>query len=227
MASPSDTTLQKIQIAVFVAALAPLAWLFHGAIENTLGDDPLETLQRALGLSAFSFLLLTLTVTPLRRISGWHWLARLRRMFGLFAFFYASLHLFNWLLLDRGFEWHAIVTDVAKRPYIVAGFAAWLLMLPLAATSSNAMVKRLGGRRWQRLHRSVYPIAIVAAAHYLWQEMEKPALALTYAAVVALLLAARAWWRQMERQRQLQGAYGTPTPPMQKINIVKFHPRRK
>jgi sulfoxide reductase heme-binding subunit YedZ len=226
--SPSPPgSIEKIQAAVFVVCLAPLAWIFHGAIEGTLGEDPIETLQRWLGLWTFNFLLVTLAVTPLRRLTGWHWLARLRRMFGLVTFVHATMHGLAWLMLDLRFDWHAIASDIAKRPFIVAGFAAWLLMLPLAATSSNAMVRRLGGRRWQKLHRGIYAVAIIAAAHFVWQEVEDPARALVYAALVAVLLIVRALWRQQERQRQLDGAYGAPPASRPGQSVIKFHPRRK
>ncbi len=224
--SPANS-IEKIQVAVIIVCLAPLAWIFHGAIEGTLGDDPIEAIQRWLGIWTFNFLLVTLAVTPLRRLTGWHWLARLRRLFGLVTFVHATMHLLTWLMLDHRFDVHAIAADVAKRPFIVAGFAAWLLMLPLAATSSNAMVRRLGGRKWQNLHRSVYAVAIIAAAHYLWQEIEEPTPALVYAALVVLLLGLRALWRQQERQRQLDGAYGAPPAPPVKHSVVKFFPRRK
>lgn len=227
MSSTPASAVEKLKAVVLVVSLIPLAWVFHGAIEGTLGDDPIETLQRWLGIWTFNFLLITLAITPLRRLTGWHALARLRRMFGLLTFFHATMHLLVWLMLDLRFDWHAIVADVAKRPFIVAGFAAWLLMLPLAATSSNAMVKRLGGRRWQDLHRWIYAAAIIAAGHYVWQEIEDPVRALAYAAMVALLLVLRALWRQQERQRQLDGAYGRPQARQPGQSVVKFYPRKK
>lgn len=227
MSTSPPGKIEKIQAAVLVVCLIPLAWIFHGATEGTLGEDPVETIQRWLGIWTFNFLLITLAVTPLRRITGWHWLARLRRIFGLVTFVHATMHLLVWLMLDMRFEGQAIVADIAKRPFIVAGFAAWALMLPLAATSSNAMVRRLGGRRWQNLHRWIYPIAVIAAVHFLWQEIEDPLRALIYGTLVALLLGVRALWRQQERQRQLGGAYGAPPPPSSGQSVVKFYPRKK
>ncbi|MBS1138365.1 MAG: sulfoxide reductase heme-binding subunit YedZ [Proteobacteria bacterium] len=220
--------IDRIRAVLFVLCLLPLARLFHAAVEDQLGANPIEFLQRSLGTWTFNFLLITLAVTPLRKATGWHWLIRLRRMFGLFAFFYATMHFLNWLVLDQFFDWRAIVLDIAKRPYVTVGFTAFLLMLPLAATSSNAMVRRLGGRRWQNLHRTVYAIAILGTVHYWWLVKKDITLPLVYTALVALLLGLRALWRQQERQRQLDGAYGTGAPiPQPQVSVVKFMPRRK
>ena len=183
--------IDRIRAVLFVLCLLPLARLFHAAVEDQLGANPIEFLQRSLGTWTFNFLLITLAVTPLRKATGWHWLIRLRRMFGLFAFFYATMHFLNWLVLDQFFDWRAIVLDIAKRPYVTVGFTAFLLMLPLAATSSNAMVRRLGGRRWQNLHRTVYAIAILGTVHYWWlvkKDITQPAI---FAAVLAVLLGFR------------------------------------
>ena len=140
-------------------------------------------------------LLLTLAVTPLRRLTGWGWLLRFRRMLGLFAFFYLSLHLVTYLWLDQFFDWAAILEDVAKRPYITAGFAAFLLLVPLALTSTRGMVRRLGWR-WQTLHRLIYPAAALGVLHFFWltkADLREP---LVYASVLALLLALRWPWRR-------------------------------
>lgn len=228
LSSPAPGQIDRIRAVLFFLCLLPLARLFHGAIENQLGANPIEFIQRSLGTWTFNFLLATLAVTPLRKATGWHWLIRLRRMFGLFAFFYATMHFLNWLVLDQFFDWRAIVLDIAKRPYITVGFTAFLLMLPLAATSSNAMVKRLGGRRWQNLHRTIYAIAILGTVHYWWLVKKDITLPLVYTALVALLLGLRALWRQQERQRQAGGAYGLAGQlPRPQVSVVKFMPRKK
>ncbi|MFZ1326501.1 MAG: protein-methionine-sulfoxide reductase heme-binding subunit MsrQ, partial [Candidatus Contendobacter sp.] len=143
------------KLVVFCASLLPLAWLCWLAWQDRLGTNPVETLSHYTGDWSLRFLLLTLTVTPLRRLTGWHGLIRFRRMLGLFAFFYVCLHFSIYLVFDQFFDWAGIVEDVAKRPYITVGFAGWLLLIPLAATSTSGMIKRLG-RYWQRLHRLVY-----------------------------------------------------------------------
>lgn len=227
--NPTPGQIEKIRAAIFVLCLLPLAHLFHGAIEDQLGANPIEFIQRSLGAWTFNFLLITLAVTPLRKATGWHWLIRLRRMFGLFAFFYATMHFLNWLMLDQSLDWRAIVLDVTKRPYIAVGFTAFLLMLPLAATSSNSMVKRLGGRRWQNLHRTAYAIAILGTVHYWWLVEKDYNLPLVYAVLVAALLGMRALWREQERRRQLGGAYGRvrAAPISPRPQVIKFMPRRK
>jgi sulfoxide reductase heme-binding subunit YedZ len=188
----------------FVACLVPFAWLLWRVANNDLGTNPIETLNRFTGDWTLRFLLITLAVTPLRRISGWHQLIRLRRMFGLFAFFYATVHFLTYALIDQYFDFPAIVQDVAKRPFITVGFACFLLLIPLAATSTNSMVRRLGGRRWQRLHRLVYVIAVGGVIHFLWlvkSDIREPAL---YAAILAVLFGYRLWWELRGATRALQ-----------------------
>jgi sulfoxide reductase heme-binding subunit YedZ len=153
---------------LFVAALIPCAWLIAGLFRNNLGANPVETITHQTGTTALVILLITLSITPLRRFTGWTWLARLRRMSGLFAFFYAVLHFCTWLVFDHFFDWNEIVKDIAKRPYITVGFTAFCLLIPLAVTSTNKMVRRLGVRRWKRLHSLVYVIGTLAVLHFLW-----------------------------------------------------------
>jgi sulfoxide reductase heme-binding subunit YedZ len=189
---------------VFLACLVPFAWLVWRVVNDDLGTNPIETLNRFTGDWTLRFLLITLAVTPLRRISGWHQLIRLRRMFGLFAFFYATVHFLTYALIDQYFDFPAIVQDVAKRPFITVGFACFLLLIPLAATSTNSMVRRLGGRRWQRLHRLVYVIAAGGVIHFLWlvkSDIREPAL---YAAILAALLGYRLWWELRGATRAVQ-----------------------
>jgi len=153
---------------VFAASLGPLAYLAAGALQGTLGANPIEAITRSTGVWTLRFMLLTLAVTPLRVVSGWNDVIRVRRMLGLFAFFYGSLHLVTYLWLDQFFEWAAIVKDVAKRPFITAGFSAYVLLVPLALTSTAAMIRRLGGRSWRRLHRLAYVAAAIGIVHYWW-----------------------------------------------------------
>jgi sulfoxide reductase heme-binding subunit YedZ len=175
---------------VFLFCVAPLSVLVAGAIAGDLGANPVETITHTTGDWALRLLLATLTMTPLRRLVGHPWPIRFRRMLGLFAFFYAALHVVTYLWLDQGFDGPAILEDVVKRPYITIGFAAFVLLVPLALTSTRAMVRRLG-RRWQTLHRTVYAVAILAVLHYLWLVKADQLLPLIYAVVLAALLAAR------------------------------------
>jgi sulfoxide reductase heme-binding subunit YedZ len=182
-----------VKPVVFAACLIPFALLAIRVLNDDLGTNPIEMLNRYTGDWTLRFLLLTLAVTPLRKLGGWHWLMRLRRMLGLFAFFYASLHFLSWIWIDQYFDLDAIVADIAKRPFITLGFACFVLLIPLAATSTNAMVRRLGGRRWQRLHRLVYFIAAGGVLHYLWlvkSDIREP---LLYGIVLIALLGYRLW----------------------------------
>lgn len=199
--------IAAVKALVFGLCLLPLTSLLWDATHDALGANPIEAVTRALGDWTLNFLLITLTVTPLRRLSGWNWLLRLRRMLGLFAFFYACLHASSYLWLDQFFDWPAIAKDILKRPFITLGFVAFCLLIPLAATSTNAMVRRLGGRRWQALHRSVYLIAVLGVLHYAWMVKRDLALPLIYGVIVVLLLGLRVLWREQERRRQLAGAY--------------------
>ncbi|UCH53181.1 MAG: sulfoxide reductase heme-binding subunit YedZ [Pseudomonadota bacterium] len=179
----------------FVLCLVPFAWLLWRVAVNDLGTNPIETLNRYTGDWTLRFLLITLAVTPLRRLTGWLWLARWRRMIGLYAFFYATVHFLTYALIDQFFDFPAILQDIAKRPYITLGFACFVLLIPLAATSTNAMVRRLGGQRWQRLHRLVYVIAIGGVIHFLWlvkSDIREP---LIYAAILTVLLGHRLYYR--------------------------------
>lgn len=183
--------IARLKPALFLACLAPLALLAWRAVAGGLGANPVEAITHATGWWALALLLLTLAVTPLRRVLGRPQLLRWRRMLGLFAFTYAGLHLLTYLWLDQFFDATAIAKDVLKRPFVTAGFAAFVLLVPLAATSTRAMVRRLGARRWQRLHRLVYPAAALGVLHFLWlvkKDLREP---LLFAAVLGLLLAAR------------------------------------
>ncbi|MCG2584903.1 sulfite oxidase heme-binding subunit YedZ [Massilia sp. TS11] len=184
--------MRLAKIGVFVASLLPLVW-FVWRIASGQVVEPLEYLTRGTGDWVLYFLVLTLSVTPLRRLSGWNGLIKLRRMLGLYAFFYASLHFLCFFWFDHGFDLAEMFKDVLKRPFITVGFAAFVLLLPLAATSTNGMVRRLGGKRWQWLHRTVYLILPLGVLHYWWMKAAKhnlsqPAL---FLAITVLLLGVR------------------------------------
>lgn len=175
---------------VFLVCLIPLGQLAWDAYTGGLGVNPIEAVTRFTGSWALIFLLASLAVTPLRRLSGWNDFIRFRRMVGLFAFFYASLHFATYIALDHFFDFRAIGADILKRPYVTAGFTAFVIMLPLALTSNAAMIRRLG-KRWQQLHRWVYIAAIAAVIHFYWlvkADITRPA---QYGAVLALLLGYR------------------------------------
>jgi sulfoxide reductase heme-binding subunit YedZ len=180
-----------IKATLFIVALLPLARLIFFGVGDRLGANPIEFITRSTGTWTLVFLLVTLSITPLRRLSGWHGLIKLRRMFGLFAFFYGCLHFTTYIWLDQFFDLAAIYKDVVKRPFITVSFPSFVLMIPLALTSTNAMVRRLGGKRWQRLHRLVYVIAIGGVIHYLWLVKKDITDPLIYALILALLLAYR------------------------------------
>ncbi len=188
--------MKPLRVLVFLACLLPLARLVLLGFTNGLGANPVEFVQRSTGTWTLVLLCLTLTVTPLRRISGWNAVIRLRRMLGLYAFFYGSLHLLSYLWFDQWFVWPEILTDLWRRPFIAAGMAGWLLMLPLALTSSAGMIRRLG-RRWSLLHRAVYAVAALGVLHYWWHKAGKNDLVepAVYALVIGLLLGLRLWWR--------------------------------
>ncbi len=195
---------------VFVLCLLPLAWLVWGAVADTLGANPAEALIRSSGDWTLRFLCITLAVTPLRQVLGWSALARLRRMLGLFTFFYGVLHFLCFAWLDMGLDLAAIVADIPKRPFILVGTSALLLMLLLAATSFNRAIKWLGAPRWQALHRAVYAVALLGLLHFFWMRAGKNDYAevAVYAAVVAVLLGWRLvrWLRQRSAGKGLRAA---------------------
>lgn len=169
----TPTTLRVIQPILFVLLLLPFVVLLWQVANDQLGANPLEALTRETGIWALRILLLTLCVTPLRQLTGWSSAIKLRRMLGLYAFFYACLHFLTYLWFDQFFNIGAMLNDIVKRPFITVGFVALLLMLPLAVTSNNAMVRRLGGKLWQQLHRLIYLIAIAAVLHFWWLAQSK------------------------------------------------------
>jgi len=191
----SQGSIRFAKMLVFMVCLVPLGKLVletFGIAGMSLGANPVETLLHRLGIWGLNFLLITLTVTPLRFITGKSWLLRFRRMLGLFAFFYVSMHFMVYAGLDQRFDLQAIFEDIAERPYITVGFAALVMLVPLALTSTNGMMRRLG-RRWQKLHRLVYPIAILSVWHFYWQVKLDTLDATLYALALLSLLAYRLW----------------------------------
>ena len=182
------------KVLVFLACLAPFAWLVTRALTGRLGIYPVEDLELTTGIWALRFLVVTLLVTPVRRITGWNRVIQFRRMLGLFTFFYASVHFAIYIGIDQFFAFRFIVKDVVKRPFITMGFTAFVLMIPLAITSTKGWIRRLG-RRWVVLHRLIYVSAVCAAIHYLWKVKVMIGSPVYYAIVIGVLLAFRLVWQ--------------------------------
>ena len=193
---PSRGALRDLRVAVFLLALLPLAAMLRDILTGNLGVNPVENLLHRNGDWALRLLLVTLAISPLRRLTGAGWLIRLRRMLGLYAFFYACLHFAVFVVFEHGLDPLSLIEDIVERPFILAGFVALVLLVPLAVTSTNAMMRRLGGR-WKKLHRLVYPIAVLAVLHFFMliksEDYREP---LIYALVLGVLLAARVRWRR-------------------------------
>ncbi len=210
-----------IKAALFLLALVPVAWLAWRTGAGRLGANPLEAVTHATGDWTLRFLLGTLAVTPLRALTGANALIRFRRMLGLFAFFYATLHLFTYLWFDQFFSWPDILRDIPKRPFITAGFAAFALLVPLAATSTAGMIRRLGGARWRALHRLVYLAAVLGVVHFWWlvkADVSEPRL---YAIVLGVLFAARLWAGSRRRPYR-----STPAPDPAAARLSRSFDRR-
>jgi sulfoxide reductase heme-binding subunit YedZ len=199
----NNKTLAIIKVIVFLLALIPLVRLGLHAYQDELGANPIEKITRTTGYWALTMIMVTLSATPLKQLLGWSWLVRLRRILGLFAFFYALLHFSTYLVLDQFFDWDSIVKDIAKRPYITVGFSTFLILIPLAVTSTDGMIRRLGGKRWKFLHRTVYICAVSGVIHYWWLVKKDLTNPLMFAAVLALLLGFRVvnWLRSIRKQR--------------------------
>ena len=183
--------LSAFKALVFIAALIPFGNLLWLGLHDGLGANPIEKITRTTGYWTLTFLMITLAATPLRTLTGWGWPLRFRRMLGLYAFFYACLHFLTYLVLDQFFDWPAIVKDIAKRPYITVGFPAFVMLIPLAVTSTNKMVQRLGAKRWRLLHRLVYVIAIAGVVHFWWLVKKDITEPVQFASVLTLLLGFR------------------------------------
>jgi sulfoxide reductase heme-binding subunit YedZ len=184
---------------VFLAALVPAGHLLWGFLNDRLGGNPIEAITHGTGEWALRFLLLTLLISPARKLLKRPELIRFRRMFGLFAFFYAVLHVLTWAWLDKLFDPHEILADVQKRPFITAGAVAFLSMLPLAATSTSGWIRRLGGKQWRALHRLVYLAGVAAVVHFYWLVKSDVREPLLYGAILAVLFTLRIWLRLAQR----------------------------
>ena len=186
--------IRWVKPALFLACLGPAAWLVYGAfLGGDLGVNPVETITNYTGIWTLRLIAISLAVSPLRWLTGWNRVIQYRRMLGLFAFFYGSLHFLTYFVLDHSLVFAGLWDDVVKRPYITAGFTAFVLLIPLAVTSTQGWIRRLGGRRWNLLHRLIYVTALLAVLHYWWKvklDTSSPAL---YAVIMATLLGARVW----------------------------------
>ena len=190
----SDQALTRVKVIVWILCLLPVLRLVAGAVLGQLGTNPIELITRSTGTWTLVFLCCTLAVTPLRQITGWVWLLKLRRLLGLFVYFYICLHLTTWVWFDQWFDINDMFKDVIKRPFITIGMAAFLLLTPLALTSNKFAMKRLG-RRWGLLHKAVYLIGILAVVHYWWLVKKDLTQPIIYALVIAALLGWRLWKR--------------------------------
>jgi len=186
---------------VWVTALLPLAWLVRQGLQDELTADPVKYITHFTGRTALIILFITLCVTPIRRATGWNGIIRLRRLIGLFSFFYAVIHLLIYLAFDRGFVFTELGEDIAKRPYITIGFSAWLMLLTLAVTSPKAMVRRLGGKRWRAIHRLVYVVPVLAVIHFTWAQKKDIRLPLLYGLVLGVIFAVRVLQWAVDRVR--------------------------
>jgi sulfoxide reductase heme-binding subunit YedZ len=195
----SERTITRIKALIFLLALWPLAKLMILGFQDDLGANPIEKILRNTGFWTLTFLTITMAITPLRQLTQRVWLGRFRRMLGLFAFFYGVLHFSTYLVLDQFFDWANILKDISKRPYITVGFSALVLMTPLAVTSTDAMLKRLGGKRWRRLHRLVYLITAAGVIHFWWLVKKDISEPLIFAALLALSLTVRAYYARQNR----------------------------
>lgn len=177
-----------IKIITFIACLCPFLYLSIQAVLNNLGANPVEKITHFTGTCTLVFLCITLLVTPVRKILGLPFLLRVRRMLGLYAFFYVTCHLLTWILFDRGLDWSSMLPDIYKRPFITIGMSAFILMLPLALTSFNGAIRKLGGKRWQQIHYLIYPITILGVVHYYWLRSAKHNFGDVYPFMIAVIL---------------------------------------
>jgi sulfoxide reductase heme-binding subunit YedZ len=184
-------TIPRLKVLVWLAALAPLAFLLRQGFAGDLTADPVKYITHFTGRTALIILFITLCITPIRRLSGWNGVVRFRRLVGLFSFFYAVIHLLIYLAFDRGFVFTELGEDIAKRPYITIGFTAWLMLLALAVTSPQAMLRKLGGKRWRALHRLVYVVPVLAVIHFAWAQKKDISLPVTYGLILAGIYAVR------------------------------------
>ena len=201
----NDTSISRIKAIVFLLALIPLGRLVYWGLIDQLGANPIEKILRQTGYWTLTFLTLTMAVTPIRQWLGWIWMGRFRRMLGLFAFFYSVLHLGTYVILDQFFDWSGILKDIVKRPYITVGFTALVLMIPLAVTSTDGMLRRLGGARWKSIHRWIYVITLGGVIHFWWLVKKDISEPFIFALIYAVSLLLRALVR---RKRTIRGING-------------------
>ena len=193
--SPSPRTVAGAKWLLILLGMLPLARLIAGFPLGWLGVNPIEFITRSTGTWTITGIAITLSITPLRKLLNWPWLIRLRRTAGLLTFFYACLHFTTYIWFDRFFDVQDIIKDIIKRPFITVGFAAIVLLIPLAATSKNSIIKKLGAKLWQRIHYLIYLIAILAVIHYWWLVKKDLTQPIIYAGVFAVLLGIRVWWK--------------------------------
>lgn len=196
----------------FINCLVPAALIAFDFARNRLGANPLDFLTEATGTLALIFLILSLAITPLRKLIGWNWLIKFRRLIGLYAFFYLALHLLTYVWFDKVFNFREIAADAVKRPFILVGLTAFLLMMPLAVTSTNGMVKRIGGKNWSRLHKLTYLCAVLGVLHYYLLVKSDTTKPMIYAAVVALLLGYRVYKTYMPDAKNKVISAPSPVP---------------
>jgi methionine sulfoxide reductase heme-binding subunit len=191
-----------VKPALYVTALLPLAWLLYALLSGIVMGDQVKFMQHVTGDTALSCLMLSLAITPLRRLTGWNEIIRVRRLIGLTAFWYACLHLTTYVVFDQSLSLMEILTDIRKHPWVLVGFTAFLCLVPLAVTSTNGWIRRLGGRNWNRLHRLVYVAGIAGVLHYLWLVKKDIHYPLLYGVVLIILLGSRIWWAAARARTQ-------------------------
>jgi sulfoxide reductase heme-binding subunit YedZ len=202
-----SSTLIVLKTLTWIACLWPLALLVYGAVTNNLGADPTARITFATGATTLNLLTITLAITPVRRLSPrLNWLIKFRRLFGLFAFFYATIHLLTYVALYAGFDVSTMLSDIEKRRFITVGVIAWLLLLPLAATSTNWAIRKLGGKRWSWLHKLVYVAAVCGIVHYWWQVKPGVLSPMSNTVILAVLLAARPIWDLWQKYKKSRRA---------------------
>jgi sulfoxide reductase heme-binding subunit YedZ len=201
-----------VKPVLYVAAVLPLSWLLFALLTGLVMGDEVKFMQHVTGDTALSCLMLTLTVTPLRRLTGWNELIKVRRLIGLTAFWYACLHLSTYLVFDQSLSVDEIAKDIAKHPWVLVGFTAFLCLVPLAITSTKGWVRRLGGKRWQRLHRLVYVAAFAGVLHYFWLVKKDIQAPLAYGAILLVLLGSRVWLSTRSSGRTKTAAGVVPHP---------------
>jgi methionine sulfoxide reductase heme-binding subunit len=202
-----------VKPALYFAAVLPLAWLLYALLSGLVMGDQVKFMQHVTGDTVLSCLMLTLAITPLRRLTGWNEIIRVRRLIGLTAFWYACLHLTTYVVFDQDFSLMEITKDIVKHPWVLVGFTGFLCLLPLAITSTNGWIRRLGGKNWNRLHRLVYVAAIAGVLHYLWLVKKDTTYPLLYGSVLTVLLLSRVWWAaEKARSRRVPAAKTAPKP---------------